>query len=979
MQWIILIFAFFSGAAALIYEIAWVKILSLIFGNTTYAVSLILASFMLGLGLGGVIIGRLLDRIKWQALRCYAILELCIAGSCLAFPLGVKWAEQLFVETARAAGDGAVGGAVLRVVLIFLLVVLPTFFMGGTFPALCKAVIRKVGGVGSGVGLLYGLNTAGAVAGTVCSGFWLMEQFGVAGSTNVAVAINAGIGITAFFIRIPGDNEESLKPVGKTPPHKLSQTVSWVAAVLLFTGFTNIAYQVLWTRMLSFFLRNHIYAFTSVLGIFLVGLAAGSLLGSLAARWERMRLMILGIVIFLTGSLGLVSLGGHMGFGNLYEVMVALQEYFTQTERVGFALGLLGLCAYIMLLPTILMGMVFPLVSAMYVKSLDRLGSGVGWLYQVNTVGTVLGSLLTGFVFIPLLKMQPSMVLMACVNIVLGSILLLGSRRHHLVTRLAVLALCLGVSLAVVDLSGLEEPMIKKSRIFKDKNWGPLRTLISYEEDVCSSVSVVATKSAGFRTIYTDNFAAALTHEGTKYMRMLGHIPMLLHKNPEQVLVVCLGTGTTAGSVGTYKPTAMDVVEISPAVADAARKYFTDVNKGVLEEPFCHVYINDGRNFILTRNKQYDVISLEPLLPHTPAAIDFYTYDFYQICRERMAPGGVMCQWIPVHAMTLENFRIVLKSFVAAFPWSSLWFFDQSSLVIGAEQPVKVDFDRLRARLAGPPGDNLQEVRLRNPYAIMMSCVASGASLKEFCRDFKVMTDEHPWIEFHEINPPKSKAEYEIAVMRDFKEMKKGMNIFDLLELKSPAGAEEVNRWQAYQQSAILCYSGRTWLLKQEWGRAMEKFQRALDFTPADPVARSLYEKAAGRYHLAVGCAAIRNNNYLGAQHHLKQVVQLLPADAEGHYYYGIALLASSRRFEEKGESELQKAIELNPEHWRAYLNLSLHYYGRQQFEDAAGHLNKALELRPDLLKFYSQELKQLIREAYQSLKAKGTSLYPLE
>lgn len=998
MPLLLLLMTLLSGASALIYELSWVKLLSLVFGNTTYAVSITVGSFMLGLGLGGAAFGWLVDRTRVSALRWYALLEVSIAGSAFVFPRALEYIESTFLHLAAEQEPQFL--MPIRAGLIFALIAVPTFFMGATLPVLCKAWIRDERGIGWGVGLLYGFNTLGAVAGTLLSAFVLMPFMGVEGSVYPAVGVNAVLGLFAFVLSTMGDGVEEKK--GDTSVAKIALTafqikaLRWLSLVFLLTGFTNVAYQVFWTRMLSFFLRSHIFAFASVLAVFLCGLGAGSLVGAIVARRERLCYAALALTVWGVGCLGLISLG-PLGIDGLHDYMLELQRSHPPESVIPFATGMILAAARLVLLPTFLMGMQFPLISSLYVSTMDRVGSRVGKLYFANTLGAVAGSLLAGFVMIPAMGMQYGLAAVAAGNLVLALCIVLFQTRHgkafkFILTALFLASLVPGFEgeFAMGDtglptfprpsvLKDLDTPMILKSRIFKDELRGPQRELLSYEEDVVFSVSVVEDHGGGYRVIYTDNFAATLTADSAKYMRMLGHLPMLMHGSARQALVVCLGTGTTAGSVATHEPEVLDLVDISPAVVRAADTYFSDVNKGVLHKPFTRMHINDGRQFILTSPRDWDVISLEPLLPHTPAAIDFYTRDFYEICRGKLAPGGVMCQWIPVHSMTVDNYRIVLKSFVDAFPYVSLWWFDRSSVILGSEEPILVSEETLRQRMEGAVGEDLADVGLSDPASLLNCYVCGGETLRDFCVDFEAMTDERPVIEFSELYPPSSGSGNELAVMEDFKEMKRLSDSTAMLSDRAAMSQDEINRWENLKQASILCYSGRIAALKGEWGEAYEKVVNALTYAPKDTVAQHLRAQYGSLYHQQAGLAALAHGEILQAIRSTQQAVALQPDSADAHHNYGRVLIAASSRDEPEGIKELQKALELNPRLWLADVELAMTYARRKEFAEAAVHFRKAVATQPNLLTAVHEDTRLAVRDCREQIVTAGHPLPELK
>jgi spermidine synthase/tetratricopeptide (TPR) repeat protein len=303
------------------------------------------------------------------------------------------------------------------------------------------------------------------------------------------------------------------------------------------------------------------------------------------------------------------------------------------------------------------------------------------------------------------------------------------------------------------------EPMILRSQVFLGPR-GRENRLVESREGIAGLASVVRNERNGFLSLYTDEFLAASTEGRYRYMRMLGHIPAVLAEDPRRVLVMAFGTGTTAGTLSTH-PTVerLDIVEISPEVL-ALAPHFASVNRGVLDRagrpgrPEVRVFTDDARRFVLASRDAYDVITLEPLLPYTPGAVHLYTREFYALCRERLAPGGALCQWFPIHAMSRDDFRALAAAFVEVFPESSLWFVDETAALVGTTgpgpQPVPVARSAERLSAPGPRAD-LVEGGLDDLAQWWSFRVCGGRALREWTAGAEPMTDERPILEFRPV------------------------------------------------------------------------------------------------------------------------------------------------------------------------------------------------------------------------------------
>ena len=504
------------------------------------------------------------------------------------------------------------------------------------------------------------------------------------------------------------------------------------------------------------------------------------------------------------------------------------------------------------------------------------MGSRVGAVYASNTLGSVAGALLAGLVVTRVLGMAWGAVAFAGVGAVTG-LLLLGRRGSLLALPL------LAVAAFLVYEAEPGTPFVLRSQVFKGERRLE-RTLTSYQEGIYGAISVVEDERNQVKAIYTDEFQAAATGPQYKYMRMLAHLPLLLAEKWEgaEVLVICFGTGTTAGSASVHPIGRLDLVEICPDVLEVADR-FSDVNKGILDPgrkwPFdLGVHVDDGRNYLLNTERRYDVITLEPLMPYTPGAVQLYTRDFYEVARDRLAPDGVMCQWIPIHAMSSDDFKMLMRSFVEVFPESSLWFVEGTSLIIGrtAKSAGSIDYGRLLERIVSPGvGEDLEAIGYRDPVLALNTFVTGGEDLREALADAAVMTDEHPWMEFRPVpyKWPNTFAADNLAVIHGLRRP-----ILAHIDLGTvPDGEREdllIAQAAAYQAgqsflearhfkelSAFFGTIGDSvkekelYSLKQEefYRRALEAYDRAVELNPKDLSARYLRTNAIYGWEISVG------------------------------------------------------------------------------------------------------------------------------
>lgn len=540
-----------------------------------------------------------------------------------------------------------------------------------------------------------------------------------------------------------------------------SGTVRVAAAAAFAGGFVGLAAEVAWTRLLVFLLQGFTAAFAAMLGAFLLGSALG---GAFFARRAGRSARPLALLGWIQVGAAVASAGALAVLDSHYGIVQWLQGAVAPFASARANHDAVLLCAAFVVLgpPAFFMGGVFPAAVKAATGGLDDLGERVGRLYAANTVGAVAGSLAAGFVGIPLWGAGPTAAVAAAISLFAGGATLWaeGSRGRAAPSRWrpALLGAAAVAVFALVSVSRPDLPMILRSTVFLGAR-GRENELVDHREGRSGLASVVKNIRNGSTSLYTDEFLAASTEGRYRYMRMLGHIPAALCREPPRnVLVMAFGTGTTAGSLSTHPSVErLDIVEISREVLDLA-PWFEGVNRGVVGRagkggrPEVRLFVEDARRFVLASRDAYDVITLEPLLPYTPGAVHLYTREFYELCRGRLAPGGALCQWFPIHAISNADFRALAASFLEAFPESSLWFVEETAALVGTNGPQGIPVAEAARRLAAPgPREDLEAGRLDDPAQWWSFRVCGPNPLQAWVRGSAAMTDEHPDIEFHPV------------------------------------------------------------------------------------------------------------------------------------------------------------------------------------------------------------------------------------
>ncbi|MGQ9698333.1 MAG: fused MFS/spermidine synthase [Armatimonadota bacterium] len=763
---IVLLF-FLSGGSGLAYEIVWSRTLSLIFGATTLGISTVLAAFMAGLALGGVWLGRVADRQR-DPIRLYGLLEAGVGMYALVVPAVFRAVEAAYVAYYRAAEPSFWVLSLYRFLLCFIAILAPTTLMGGTLPALSRAVSGDKRSIGRGVGGLYAVNTFGAVLGAFATGFLFLPWAGVQITTALAAAVNLSIAAVVLYGLsgrvLPAEQRASAAGEQRMPAvdSALPPGRGLVMLAVGISGFCAFWYEVAWTRTLTFSFGGSVYAFTTMLVGFLLGIAIGSALASIVS--DRLKSPLCG--------LGLVQLGIAICVVLATPLLGSLPEYvlkgfrYLGTGFLSFQAVQFALCMAVMLVPAALMGATFPIAVKAFEPESAEVGASVGTLYASNTLGTILGSFTAGFVLLPTIGPQNTIIAGAFVNAVLGLALVLASRQK----RAAVWVLC-GAA-ACVATAWAMPPWSRELLASGVYVYGPtiLRgpsvstgardlvkdaKLLYYRDGLTCTVAVLQgdKRRAYVRSLALNGKVDASDSDWDMMtQRLLAHIPLLLAERLRSVLVIGVGSGCTAGTALLYPARAIDVVEIEPAVVEASQRFFSHINRRYWEDPRVRIIVGDGRNYVMMTTAKYDCIISEPSNPWISGASNLFTIDHYRRVKERLAPGGIFCQWMPAYYMSPEDFRIAVRTLHAVFPNVTLWVSPpiyNDILLVATEKPLRPDPELLLRRMSVPTiRDDLVDMQIAGPWGLLSLCLMSGDDVAEYCSDGPIHSDDRPVLEY---------------------------------------------------------------------------------------------------------------------------------------------------------------------------------------------------------------------------------------
>lgn len=751
---------FCSGATGLVYEVAWSKRLELTFGSTSHSIGTVLAAYMAGLGLGAWWLGRWADRPGSPARR-YALLEAGIGVWALVAPTALDLVEATFVAL------GGAGGLPVKALLGLCAILPATLLMGGTLPVLARSLVGRGEETQRAVGLLYGINTLGAVLGALLAGLLLMERFGLDAASRGTGLVNlalAACALAAGSRLAPPVVPQELSPP-PPPPDSAEARARRGQLALLATfgcGLVALTLEVAWTRALGLALGSTGHGFTIMLAATLLGIGGGSLLAARVSRDERAPLG--GLVAAL-----LLLAGATYAFLCGYEALPRLFFNVTQSRALYYEqlLGLMFAVATLALLPaTIGLGLAFPLCAQLGAPAAREAAERVGRLYLANTGGAILGSLLGAFAFVPLLGTE---------GVIRAGALLAGAGAAWIALEARALAgwtperaRALAGLGGAIGLAALVRPAWDPAAL----DLGPTRLrgdplptqpggyehvyrrggsqLLFAADGLNAYVSVRGTGRSTSLLLGGKADASTLSDMSTQLL--CGTLPFLARPDARQVLVIGCGSGVTTRVASDFPQVErVDLVEIEPMVVEAARRHFQSVNDGALDRPQVHLVVDDARTHLLTTDRRYELILAEPTNPSIAGVANLFSIEHYTRAQRVLAPGGVFLQWVQLYESDEWMSRAMLRTFCQAFPHVDLFWANPSDLLLlGSDQPLRYDPALVRQVVQANPGltrDLWPRLYARAPEELLGRYVLPGERLRPLVADGEVLTDRAPRLE----------------------------------------------------------------------------------------------------------------------------------------------------------------------------------------------------------------------------------------
>lgn len=716
---------FLSGAAGLVYEVVWGRLLVLVFGSTTNSFVAVISAFLGGLALGSYLFGKYADSFSQKKLiKVYSLLEIGVGASAIATLVLIPALKNFY----KLFSDGSEVTTSLLFTKFFLSIVIllaPTILMGATLPTLVSLIKNQFKDIGRAVSVLYAVNTLGATVGVLASAYIFIELFGLTNSVLAAAAVNISIGIAANFVSFQNQIKITKDEVPKEVKLNISKKTQIIILLFSISGLISIAYEILWTRILTPTLGTFVYAFASVLALYLVGIALGSFMYPYFTKLIRSKVVAFSIC--------------ELGIGTFAVLSVLFTHYFVVSNIFRVAAFVLP--------ATIFMGLTFPVVISL-IDPKKTAGRIVGLSYFGNTIGSIIGGFMASFLLIPTFGSSPSIIILSFLNVTIALIFIHQEKKFTLAKKLL---LTLIIFTGVINLylltykrGGLTE---------KITNWRITNSKLngydySFKEDEVASTLAYRNPNGIEHGLIIDG---VLTTHKVAETKIMAHLPISLHPNPQNVLVIAFGMGSTYRSSLSYG-IKTDVVELVPSVPKLATFFHKD-GQELINNPNGRIIINDGRNYAFLTNKKYDIVIIDPPPPFNAAGTTvLYSKEFYYDLSKTLNPGGIVAQWIYYWNAQEDDIKMALKNFTEVFPYVEVFKTQGGAgglFLQGSYSPINIEKERLLKHQQVPKADaDLKELSGQTELVNLVEHISNKPALEKVLSDTKVLTDANPRTEY---------------------------------------------------------------------------------------------------------------------------------------------------------------------------------------------------------------------------------------
>jgi spermidine synthase len=977
---------FISGACGLIHETAWTRLLRHIMGNTTFSITTVLCAFMGGLALGSYLGGRFIDQ-RQDHMRVFAILEGGIGVYCLLLPWLIHFVEPVYAFIYQNTHTSFYAFGLLRFFFSGLILLVPATCMGATLPILSKFLTRSTGLIGKSVGTLYAVNTFGAVLGAFASGFLLIPNLGVNGTIYLASFFNLLVGAVGFWLYrhtktwivespLPSIQETAVvhkkdkkkkhkkKSKKKEPQIPRPEPLSYARKIRLgmlwgygLSGFAALVYEIAWARVLSLLIGSTVYAFSLMLTAFVLGIASGSILFSRVVDRLKHPMRTLALIQALMGLSALLVVPFMDRLPYFATGMISrLIESFWMLQFAEFSL-ILG----IMLVPTLLMGAAFPLVTRIFNQDSTETGRTVGAVYGSNTIGNILGSFVGGFLLIPFIGIQNSIFVAVGANIIVSCIFLGFTRGVKPVLKMGfTAALVVVTTLGIVAIPTWDPgrmsfgPFHEASRISLNTATSrsalekmAARSKILFHKEGLTTTVTVKEVAKGVRALYINGKPDASSLSDLPSQELVAHIPLMFHASPKDALVIGLASGISLGSAGLHPLEKIDCVEISPAMVEASR-FFDEDNYRIMEDPRVNIIIADGRNHLLLGDQSYDVIISQPSNPYFAGVADLFTKEFFELCKQRLNQQGIMCTWVQSYNIDLATFQSITKTFSAVFPNMTFWRAGKSDcLLVGSMDPLVMDYDRLKLKLVQQGIRNdLERIAVRTVPEFLSHLLMAKEGVQQFSQEGLIHTDNNSLVEF---SAPRAltRTGFQWPLIAALEKSRDPDLSFLQTMQTDPESQADLNLTKATSINFIRArghvFQYHILRNKNQTAMADQEISKAVALNPGDNMLKELNAKGHREaFYLA------RSGKDRQAMAMYQQMIARIPGDEKAHFNLGL-LMKKQGNFRTALE-HFRQAVLYKPTYYTALYNVGEISGQLGDFDGAFTAYEQALDINSELI-----------------------------
>lgn len=743
----ILFLYFSSGMCSLIDEVVWARLLKVTLGNTSFAATLVISTFMGGLALGALFMSKYADQIK-KKLKVYFILELIVTLITLAIPLFLKWIDTFYIWFYQNISNSNELLIFLQVFISALILLIPTVLMGSTLPLIGSYVTKATDKAGHSVGFLYLMNTLGAAVGCFLAGFVLIREFGINGTVYIAAAINLLVAILAWGLYYFYDDKliVSKSEIITEKKHffKSATLPQFVLLAAFFTsGFISIGFEIVWMRSIVFYMGGYTFVFSSVLTIYLIGNVIGVWIGTQLAKRLQNPQFTFGISLCILGVLGIFFMWWLSKWSIDYWPSF-VKNFSYSSLQATITIRMLAYSFILFILPSIAMGIGFPLALQSWQNQKFAVGKATGMLYGVNTIGAVLGGIVTGFVLIPLANIQISITILGLLGIWTGSLLLTKLELRPSMKKVLIIGLIPSLLTAMVFIIPVD---IFKEKIMTSKG----KNTIDAIEGINTTVTVH--KQNNNLELCSDGVNVAGDNHHRITQKLLGHLGPLINKHSQNVLDIGFGSGETSACLKIHNLQTIECIEIAPELVKMAQKHFSHINLGNELDKYVKMIYMDGKNFLHLTDKKYDIIINDVNIPSYSGSAPLFTTDHFINGKNHLKEHGIFISKLHLLDITPEAFKSITGSFLDVFPHVSIWYPTtmpyEFFYLIGSNEKQLFSPMHVKQQLKIQEVKNsLALVNVHSELEFLSCYIGDENDIRKYIKDYIPNSDAFPYLEF---------------------------------------------------------------------------------------------------------------------------------------------------------------------------------------------------------------------------------------